>query len=146
MSKKNEEKSQQAAAENQDEAIQASELANAQARENEIDATQDNGGADKSAQTAAKKTEGQKEPDPAAEAGDAETPGDKPEVGNTHVAGNTRLLQNLSVLADRHRIPAWHQAALLRYMGWQDDKRVTDEDYRKALDGLKHRRIGGGRK
>lgn len=55
-------------------------------------------------------------------------------------------MESLSVLADRHRIPAWHQAALLRYMGWQDDKMVTDEDYRKALDELKHRRIGGGRK
>lgn len=55
-------------------------------------------------------------------------------------------MESLSVLADRHRIPAWHQAALLRYMGWQDDKMVTDEDYRNALDELKHRRIGGGRK
>ena len=55
-------------------------------------------------------------------------------------------LESLSALAARHRIAGWQQAALLRYMGWQDDRMVTDEDYRKALDGLKHRRIGGGRK
>lgn len=55
-------------------------------------------------------------------------------------------MENLSVLADRHRIPAWQQAALLRYMGWEAGKMVTDEDYRNALDQLEHRRIGGGRK
>lgn len=55
-------------------------------------------------------------------------------------------LENLSVLADRHRIPAWQQAALLRYMDWQDDKLVSDEDYKAAMQALKTRRIGGGRR
>ena len=54
-------------------------------------------------------------------------------------------LTSLDVLADRHRVPAWQHAALLRLTGWADDKQVTDADYQKALDNLKVRRIGGGR-
>ena len=55
-------------------------------------------------------------------------------------------LESLSVLADRHRVVGWQQAAILRYMGWEDDKRVSDTEYRAALDHLKSRRIGGGRR
>ena len=122
MSKKNEEKSQQA--ENQTEDAQKPEQG--QVSDNEqtgLEKGKDSGKAESG-------KEGQKTPAPAI----GEEPVAKPK------------LESLSVLADRHRIPAWHQAALLRYMGWQDDKMVTDEAYRKALDELKHRRIGGGRK
>lgn len=80
----------------------------------------------------------------------------KPSDGETRTSDNTGnepvekpsgpKLESLSVLADRHRIPAWQQAALSRYMGWQDDKMVSDDEYRKALTGLRQRRIGGGRK
>ena len=60
---------------------------------------------------------------------------------------NTRqALESLSVLADRHRVPSWQQAALLRFMDWTDDKLVSDAGYRAALENLKHRRIGGGRR
>lgn len=31
-------------------------------------------------------------------------------------------------------------------MGWEDDKRVSDAEYRAALEHLKSRRIGGGRR
>lgn len=55
-------------------------------------------------------------------------------------------LESLSVLADRHRVVGWQQAALLRLMGWEDDKRVSEAEYATALDGLKTRRIGGGRR
>ena len=128
MSRKNEEKSQQALAENQDDAIQMDDQTVINAQESAEQPTREKAGSDdKNSQTAVEKTGDAS--DPAAE----ERPADMPR------------LESLSVLADRHRIPAWHQAALLRYMGWQDDKMVTDEDYRKALDGLKHRRIGGGR-
>lgn len=51
----------------------------------------------------------------------------------------------LSVLASRHRVPSWQQAALLRLMGWADGKMVTDADYQAALAGLHGRRMGGGR-
>lgn len=133
MSKKNEEKSQQALAENQDDAVQTANQTAINAQESAEQATKEKAASDdKNSQTAAEKTGEQKTPEPAPE--ESEVPADKPK------------LENLSVLADRHRIPAWHQAALLRYMGWQDDKMVTDEAYRKALDELKHRRIGGGRK
>ena len=133
MSRKNEEKSQQALAENQVDSVQTPDQAAINAQESAEQAIKGKAGSDgKDSQAAAEKTGEQKTPDPAAEEGEA--PADKPK------------LENLSVLADRHRIPAWHQAALLRYMGWQDDRMVTDEDYRKALDELKHRRIGGGRK
>ena len=54
-------------------------------------------------------------------------------------------LESLSVLADRHRIPAWMDASLRRYMGWEDGKMVTDALYRDALDKFKTRRLGGGR-
>ena len=56
------------------------------------------------------------------------------------------VLESLSVLADRHRVSSWQQAALLRFMDWTDDKLVSDAEYRAALENLKHRRIGGGRR
>ncbi len=55
-------------------------------------------------------------------------------------------LEQLSVLADRHRVPSWQQAALLRFMDWTDDRLVSDADYRAALESLQHRRMGGGRR
>ncbi len=55
-------------------------------------------------------------------------------------------LESLSVLADRHRVPSWQQAALVRYMGWADGKMLTDEEYRAALAKLSARRLGGGRR
>lgn len=54
-------------------------------------------------------------------------------------------LESLAVLADRHRVPGWQQAALMRMMGWDDGKMVTDAEYRMALDKLRSRRLGGGR-
>lgn len=62
------------------------------------------------------------------------------------VAETPTALESLSVLADRHRVPAWMQQALLRFMGWLDDKRVSDAEYTAALEQLKTRRIGGGRR
>ncbi|HIW01549.1 MAG TPA: hypothetical protein H9894_10255 [Candidatus Desulfovibrio intestinipullorum] len=62
------------------------------------------------------------------------------------VAEVPTALESLSVLADRHRVPAWMQQALLRFMGWLDDKSVSDEEYTAALEQLKTRRIGGGRR
>ena len=56
------------------------------------------------------------------------------------------VLESLSVLADRHRVSSWQQAALLRFMDWTDDKLVSDAEYLAALENLKHRRIGGGRR
>ena len=55
-------------------------------------------------------------------------------------------LEQLSVLADRHRVPSWQQAALLRFMDWTEDRLVSDADYRAALESLHHRRMGGGRR
>ena len=55
-------------------------------------------------------------------------------------------LETMAVLADRYRVPSWQLAALLRYMGWTDDKLVADIDFAEALESLKNRRIGGGRR
>lgn len=55
-------------------------------------------------------------------------------------------LESMAVLANRHRIPAWQQAAILRYMGWTADKLVTDAEYQEAIEAIRNRRIGGGRK
>lgn len=54
-------------------------------------------------------------------------------------------LESLAVLADRHRVVAWQQSALSRFMGWEDGKMVSNADYLDALDKLKTRRLGGGR-
>ena len=54
-------------------------------------------------------------------------------------------LESLSALADRHRIASWQQAALMRCMGWENGKMVTDAEYRAALARLKSRPMGGGR-
>ena len=56
------------------------------------------------------------------------------------------VLESLSVLADRHRVPGWQQAALARFMGWADGKMLTDDEYREALKKLASRHIGGGRR
>lgn len=69
---------------------------------------------------------------------EAEQPGSKNEA--------PPALESLSVLAERHRVPAWQQAALCRFMDWTDDRLVSDAAYRAALENLKHRRIGGGRR
>lgn len=76
-----------------------------------------------------------------AEAADAqETPtGTEKDVAAT-------ALESLSVLADRHRVPSWQQAALCRFMGWADGKMLTDDEYRAALAGLTARHLGGGRR
>lgn len=58
---------------------------------------------------------------------------------------NGENLVDLAVLADRHRVPSWMEAALCRMMGWEAGKRVTDAAYKSALDKLKARRLGGGR-
>lgn len=55
-------------------------------------------------------------------------------------------LESLSVLADRHRVPSWQQAALCRFMGWAEGKMLTDDEYRAALAGLTARHLGGGRR
>ena len=55
-------------------------------------------------------------------------------------------LLSLSVLADRHRVQSWQQAALSRFMGWADGKMLTDDEYRAALAGLTARHLGGGRR
>lgn len=55
------------------------------------------------------------------------------------------LLESIAILSNRHRIPGWQQAALMRMMGWDDGKAVSDEEYRDALDRLRSRRLGGGR-
>lgn len=71
-----------------------------------------------------------------------ETP-EAPAAPETDV--ETPALESLSVLADRHRVPSWQQAALCRFMGWEDGKMVRDAEYREALNSLKNRRLGGGR-
>lgn len=76
-----------------------------------------------------------------------ETPADPQEdVADAAPDDSAPKLESLSVLADRHRVVGWQQAALLRLMGWEDDKRVSEAEYATALDGLKTRRIGGGRR
>ena len=64
----------------------------------------------------------------------------------TNVASQTPVLESLSVLADRHRVPGWQQAALARFMGWADGKMLTDDEYCDALKKLAWRHIGGGRR
>lgn len=55
------------------------------------------------------------------------------------------VLEVISALAARHRVPSWQLTALLRFMDWEDDRLVSDDDFRMALGRLNSRRIGGGR-
>ena len=55
-------------------------------------------------------------------------------------------LETVSLLAERHRVPGWQLAALLRFTGWNDDKMIREETFRQALAELKNRRTGGGRR
>lgn len=55
-------------------------------------------------------------------------------------------LHSLDELALSFRVPTWQQAALLRLMGWTEDKSVSEAAYADALDALNSRRMGGGRK
>lgn len=90
--------------------------------------------AEQNADTEESKDEGRIE---APAAGDEDTPQEKEPEKPT--------LESLAVLADRHRVPGWQQAALMRMMGWDDGKMVTDEEYRNSLEQLRNRRLGGGR-
>lgn len=62
-----------------------------------------------------------------------------------NVATQAPALESLAVLADRHRVPSWQQAALCRFMGWADGRLASDAEYRDALENLKRRRLCGGR-
>ncbi len=62
------------------------------------------------------------------------------------VAAQAPELESLSVLADRHRVASWQQAALCRMMGWADGKMLTDDEYEAALAKLSARHLGGGRR
>ena len=55
-------------------------------------------------------------------------------------------LETVSLLAERHRVPGWQLAALLRFMDWNDDKMILEETFRQALAELRNRRTGGGRR
>lgn len=73
---------------------------------------------------------------------------DKPqenEPGPEAERAQAPLLESIAILSNRHRVPGWQQAALMRLMGWDDGKFVTDAEYRAALDKLRSRRLGGGR-
>ncbi len=72
---------------------------------------------------------------PALVAGDGECP-----------AGREAELHTLDDLALSFRVPTWQQAALVRFMGWAPDKKVSEAEYADALDSLNSRRMGSGRK
>lgn len=55
-------------------------------------------------------------------------------------------LLTLDELAQRHRVPAWQLGALLRFMGWEADRQVTDAEFVGALGLLSGRPLGGGRR
>ncbi len=95
---------------------------------------------------------------PQDEPGDDSAPAPEDESGSEVVSENGNpapaperepekkpLLESLSALGDRHRVAAWQEAALCRYMGWEAGKMVSEAEYLEALNRLKARRIGGGR-
>lgn len=69
-----------------------------------------------------------------------------PEEDVADAVSEEAKLESLSVLADRHRVVSWQQAALCRFMGWADGKMLTDAEYKAALAGLSARHLGGGRR
>lgn len=86
-------------------------------------------------QTAAETQKTSSDPEKDVEAGE-------PEISEPAVPE----LESISQLANNHRVPGWQLAALLRFTGWTDDRQVSEEEFVKALSGLKNRRMGGGRR
>ena len=80
---------------------------------------------------------------PAAEAENSQTASSAERLEKPVVKGEA--LETLDELAQRHRVPAWQLGALLRYMGWESDKLVTETDFAAALRLLSGRPLGGGR-
>lgn len=86
----------------------------------------------------------------AATAHDEDIPGGKeqaPAAGEVRevTGAYSSGLESVNTLADRHRVPSWQLAALLRLMDWEDDIMVSDGDFQAAIGKLNQRRIGGGR-
>lgn len=75
-------------------------------------------------------------------------PESKSEGDKKDIAAETKpekKLFSISELAMRHRLASWQTAALLRMMGWQDDRLAGEDEFRDAMAMLQNRRIGGGR-
>ena len=85
------------------------------------------------------------ETEPEAAAATPESPAEAA-VQTPEQTSQTSELEPLAVLVDRHRIPTWQEAALLRFMDWTGDRHVSEQEFKTALDALKTRRIGGGRR
>lgn len=71
--------------------------------------------------------------------------GAKPKAAASEAKAEGPALESLAAMADRHRVPAWQEAALCRFMGWAEGKMVSDAEYQAALGKLNSRRLGGGR-
>ena len=82
----------------------------------------------------------------AAETAETQEAAPDPEKDVEAPALESSELLSLSVLAARHRVASWQQAALCRYMGWADGKMLTDAEYGEALKQLAARHLGGGRR
>lgn len=54
-------------------------------------------------------------------------------------------LKPVSAWAAAKRLASWRSAALLRAMGWADDKQVSEAEFADALAGSLNRRQGGHR-
>ena len=91
-------------------------------------------------------TEGEGKPKEGAAQTPPKSPAEKKDEGRKPAqAEATEPVEDIAVLAVRHRVAAWEQAALMRMMAWADGKEVTDAAYRAALAKLHGRRLGGGR-
>ena len=120
----------------------------------ETQATQDGKGAEGNtpetqSQEPAKDTPDQKKTQDTPPAGTGEdnppqTPpaeeGDKEDSQN-----NDGELFSLDELAAKFRVPGWQHAALTRYRGWEHGKKVSKDEYAKALESVGNRPQGGGR-
>ena len=53
-------------------------------------------------------------------------------------------LKAVSAWVGEKRIATWQSAALLRAKGWADDKKVTEDEFNKALASIMSRTQGGG--
>ena len=74
----------------------------------------------------------------------AESNAPAPEIPAVPTAMSAPAPESLAELANRYRVPAWQQAALMRCMGWAEDKQVSEKVYAKALETIKNRPLGGG--
>lgn len=66
-------------------------------------------------------------------------------MANKQQAKETEEELNVAALAEKHSLPSWELAGLMKAAGWAPGKQVTDTAFQNALSKFRKRPQGGGR-